>query len=339
MLRATRLPSADYANRVGQRQCRPDFPTRQSYRIAPSAKNVRNVFCMKDDPGLQLRRLRAFVVRARRIREHSLAKDIDELKQLRNAAFKFRFSTKSDKIELINNLPPEEQVESAAARVRPLILNEELTYHAKAMGAVLYFARAGGISDAGIGSLRELKKSWASIAPHRKSLTSYEVRTVTTDGDEVAASDNALGFAWIYGDVVHAAEERRSEGEAFGIDERFRAAVPIVAKLMYLAITTLSVVEQLASDGIIPDLGDALTEQVVVPETMLGYTVSAIVSKEYPLDEAPPTPPPMNERIPPDWEPVNLRLKQAYKGLVVRDEPAQQFEEAQTENPESTPSD
>ena len=34
----------------------------------------------------------------------------------------------------------------------------------------------------------------------------------------------ALGLAWFYGDVVHADLLRRAEGDAFGINERYRAA-------------------------------------------------------------------------------------------------------------------
>jgi hypothetical protein len=45
------------------------------------------------------------------------------------------------------NLPPEEQVESAAARVRPHILNDEDTYHAKVMNAISYFANKAKLPE------------------------------------------------------------------------------------------------------------------------------------------------------------------------------------------------
>jgi len=61
----------------------------------------------------------AFVLRTRRVAEHSIARDETVLKPLRAGAFKVR--KVGDNLTMIVDLPPEEQMESLAARVRPVI--------------------------------------------------------------------------------------------------------------------------------------------------------------------------------------------------------------------------
>lgn len=188
-------------------------------------------------------------------------------KKLLNPTMTIQLNPETGETTLTWNLPPEEQVESAAARVRPLILNDEDTYHAKVMNAISYFANKAKLPEVNIESIRVLKQQqWAKVNPKAESNGYYEVRVQMNDEPETQIGDNALAFSWIYGDVVHADPERRAQGQIFGVDERYRAAVPVVVRLLMLAMTTLTFIETLHANGTIPDLGKVFDEDVVYDE-------------------------------------------------------------------------
>lgn len=249
-----------------------------------------------------LNSLRAFVLRARRIRAHSLAQDAALLMKLLHPQTTVHVDKLTGQERLTIDLPPEEQVESAAARVRPLILNDEDAYHAKVMNALSYFGSQAKIPEIEMESIRTLKKQWAKVNPKAESNGYYEVRIQKQDEPETRISDNALAFSWIYGDVVHADTARRAEGQAFGIEERYRAAVPVVVRLMMLAMTTLTYVEILRKRGAIPDLGDVFDEEVVFTEAEIAVTTQVFVA-EYDEDGNLPEMPAPGEEYGEGWKP------------------------------------
>ncbi|MCI0156408.1 hypothetical protein KNO15_06835 [Leifsonia shinshuensis] len=263
---------------------------------------------MADHEERHLSSLKSFVLRARRIRAHSLARDAKLLMELQNPRLTIHFTPETGDMRVIVKVPPEEQVESAAARVRPLILNGEDTYHAKVMNALLYFAQKAGLSGSGLESLREMKRQWAKTNPNGKNLGFYEVRVQTNGEPESRISDNALAFSWIYGDVVHADTARRDEGRAYGVEERYRAAIPVVARLMMLAMVTLTITERLRTDGVLPDLGDAFDEDVVITATELAVETQVYVA-EYDEGGRPPEPPAMDEEFGDEWKPFAEAFK------------------------------
>ncbi|WP_150462662.1 hypothetical protein [Nesterenkonia ebinurensis] len=257
---------------------------------------------MADQDQQHLSSLKSFVLRARRIRAHSLAKDARLLVKLHNPQFKVLFTPATGAMKVVLELPPEEQVESAAARVRPLILNDEDTYHAKVMNALLHFGRKGNLPEEDIKVLRGWKKEWAKVNPKGKTLGFYEVRVQMPEEAEARISDNALAFSWIYGDVVHADAARREEGRIYGVEERFRAAVPVVVRLMTLAMVTLTITERLNARGVLPDLGGVFDEDVVVSDEAQEVETRVYVA-EYDENGNIPAPPAMDEEFGEGWKP------------------------------------
>lgn len=263
---------------------------------------------MTDPTERHLNSLKSFILRARRIRAHSLAQDTKLLTELQNPKMTVHYVAETGEMKVTMAVPPEEQIESAAARVRPLILNDEDTYHAKVMNALLYFAQQAGVSKNGLESLRELKRQWGAVNPKGKSLGFYEVRVQKPGEAETRISDNALAFSWIYGDVVHADSTRREEGQAFGVDERFRAAIPVVVRLMILAMVTLTLIERLKSDGILPDLGEIFEEEVVVGKSEIALKTEVYVA-EYDENGEVPEPPGFDEELGDQWKPFAEAFK------------------------------
>lgn len=272
---------------------------------------------MADHEERHLNALKSFVLRARRIRAHSLAQDAKLLMELQNPKMTIHFTPETGDMRVTTKVPPEEQVESAAARVRPLILNTEDTYHAKVMNALLYFAQKAGLSATALESIREMKRQWAKTNPKGKSLGFYEVRVQKNGEPETRISDNALAFSWIYGDVVHADTERREEGKAFGVEERYRAAVPVVVRLMMLAMVTLTITERLNADGMLPDLGGVFDEDVVVTETEIEIAVKTqVFVAEYDEDGKIPEPPDMDQEFGEGWVPFAEAFKDQFPAPV-----------------------
>lgn len=228
------------------------------------------------------KQLSAFVLRARRVKEHSLARDRGELARMQNPQYKITGRTDSHLVTIRTEYPPEEQVESAAARIRPLLLEGDDTHYAKAMNALLYFAYDAGAGPEVIAQLRDLRKEWITVASEKTKGLTYEVRLKQGDAPEEALSDRGLAFAWIYGDVVHADADRRDGAHVFGVEERFHAAVPLIAKLMVLAIRTLEKIEFVHGRRGLAFLHDAFAEDVVVTRQIVEREAEAWVA---PYDE------------------------------------------------------
>jgi hypothetical protein len=197
----------------------------------------------------------AFILRARRIEKHSLASDRAALELLARMPFKIQVTPSTGTATWIQEFPPEEQVESAAARVWPLILNDDPTHYGKALTALGYLLHTSGAPEPVMKDLRGLKAGWTSIQPKGRKVRGYYIQVSKADSGEFEQlTDNVLGFAWIYGDVVHADAERLAETRTFGVRERFRAAVPLVAHIMVLTIGTLNFIRLLHQHGVVSGL-------------------------------------------------------------------------------------
>lgn len=200
--------------------------------------------------------------------EHSLASDRAALVDLAHMKSKVEVERSTGKATWIQAFPPEEQVESAAARVRPLILDQDPTHYARAFNALGYLLQAAGAPEPVMKNLKGLKAEWAAIKPKGKHVRGYSVE-VSRAGSEDAEllADNVLGFAWIYGDVVHSDADRLAETHTFGVVERFRAAVPLVAHIMMLTIATLNFIRAMHHAGLVVIEDGLFDGQVVVTET------------------------------------------------------------------------
>ncbi|MFJ9362043.1 hypothetical protein ACWELV_32285 [Streptomyces mirabilis] len=85
--------------------------------------------------------LEAYVVRARRVEEHSLAADWYALVVLTEMQMSV-VQRDDGEMWIRQEFPAEEVVESAAARLRPILLEGDACFYQKALRAVGYFCRA-----------------------------------------------------------------------------------------------------------------------------------------------------------------------------------------------------
>lgn len=218
--------------------------------------------------------LTSFVLRARRVAAHSLAADPHRLLEVAQVTFRLEPDPATGGTVFVQDLPPEEQIESAAARVRPLLLQGEAIFHCSVFNAIGFFLQGDG--HAGRREhFERLRFAWRAVDPRGTGLNAYSVQVAPMqDGQpivEAASSlaDNELAFAWLYGDVVHHDPERLAATGVAGVRERYRAAAPLVCRVMIHTIATLRFVELLASHGLLPVPPAALKAEVVVTDPVM----------------------------------------------------------------------
>ncbi|MFE1877687.1 hypothetical protein ACFW9N_43790 [Streptomyces sp. NPDC059496] len=253
--------------------------------------------------------LEAFVLRARRVEEHSLAANWDGLVALGTGSLKVTVA--GGQAWVRQELPAEELVESAAARVRPLLLEEDPCSYLKALAAVGYVCRdlPGETSE-----VRAKRTEWRARTKPVPT-TGYTVMIGdNTTGQTASLADHELAWAWIYGDVIHHDPTRRRDADPFGLAERFRAAVPLVAWTMVAAIELLNHIRALQDDGIL-----ALHSYLFDQEVVLSSTTWEQAGQAFTAPAGTPAPENALSPLPRGWTP--LRGK-AIEQSASNDEPS-----------------
>lgn len=176
---------------------------------------------------------------------------------------------------LITALPPEEAVESLAARLRPFILKDDPIYHAKVLNALKDLLSDPPCGDL-LAEVGKLRVTWRAFDSRSDNMVGYQVQTGTIDSSQPdrQASDNTLAFSWFYGDVIHADQNRRSAADGFDIDTRYEAAAYLAARIAVCALNTLGLVGLARSRGAIELDEEAFTDEVVASNTQIRRPVS-----------------------------------------------------------------
>ncbi|MFC8190833.1 hypothetical protein ACFUMH_04115 [Cellulomonas sp. NPDC057328] len=208
-------------------------------------------------------RIDTFVVRARRIEAHSLAQDLDRLAQLSGGAMQITY--RDGRTTISFDYPPEEQVESAAARVRPLLLDDVSMLNVlKAIKSLTAHSDHREMIHTWVKTRREAWNQRTGKVPSDSGFVAF-VHSPTS-GESDATDHLQLALAWIYGDVVHHDPEHLERTKPWGVGERFRAAVPLVAYLMIEAINVLANIREMDKQGWLTVSAEALTVPVVAED-------------------------------------------------------------------------
>ncbi|MEV5012164.1 hypothetical protein AB0K74_45945 [Streptomyces sp. NPDC056159] len=216
--------------------------------------------------------------------EHSLAADWDALVALTEIQMKV-IPLDTGEVRIRQEFPPEEVVESAAARLRPILLVGDACFYQKALKALGYFCRALPQDSEW---LRATRAEWQSrVQPTTREEAGYWVMVSNTaTGEDHSLDRHKLAMAWIYGDVVHHDAERRQESDPFGLFERFRGAVPLVAWAMVGTIELLNYIRALQEDGVLQLRQEIFDEPVALKSTTWEDSAKAFFA---PVGTEPPT--------------------------------------------------
>lgn len=209
--------------------------------------------------------LRRFVVRARRVKAHSLAKDLDRL--ARDAAGGFEVSLDlAGRSSITRTLPDDEEAfESFASRIRPLTVKQEPIYYTRTLDAIEHLSH--DVDDNHRARLDELRKAWEGTEIQGVQVQGYAVQQTQADGSGATGmvSDTQLAAGWLYADLVHADPTGpKTASLDFSLKERYAAAVRVFSRMAMLTIWTLQLVEALRNaDSLVVD-ETAWTDPVVV---------------------------------------------------------------------------
>lgn len=222
--------------------------------------------------------LARFVLRARIVQDHSLAQDIKALEKLTNIDFRLVYQKNSVTGEEYFsfcdiNVPHTEQVESAAARVRPVFLFSDGIFYADVL-AFIYEKIADDDKKRII--LKLLRECQMADPDYPKS------------GKGKRAGDGGSGFSnkdlagsWLYGSLLHDDEKRRTFSDATGIDAAYHAAVHSVSAMMLCVIKILHFITILVCGSKLDLDPDLWTSDVTFRGTTLSFPgeVSVYVAK------------------------------------------------------------
>jgi hypothetical protein len=203
-----------------------------------------------------------FVIRARRVASHSLFDDRDKLRSYARVEFKATMSSEGQLLGLRTPVPKEEELESLAARVRPLLLKRDTVFMPSAIRSVQYFARLS--SNEAVYEMLERVRAEALKHVEPSGLGGFSVQIQRAFGEDmVEMTDFDLADSWLNGDVVHANPNGMSSPAEFDIDERFRAAVGVYTRTAIQAATVLEHVKRLRVGGVDVCSTGSLEEPVV----------------------------------------------------------------------------
>lgn len=244
-----------------------------------------------------LRTISRFVLRARLVQEHSLAQDKLALEKYAawTMAFNVIVNTKTGERSVEMNpapLIPTEQVESAAARVRPLFLKDDGVHYDKVLNA--------------------LSELVAASPAYRKAVEDFRVKFRIADPDypngrpkaarsEPSMSNKEVAGAWLYGHLLHEDEVRRSYASGISAEEMLLNATKTVCSEMVAAVETLHFVERLVAEGVLDLPEDLFTAPVTVSASQWAPTLLEV----YVADVGTPMPADLNEPLDGAWRKVH----------------------------------
>lgn len=210
-----------------------------------------------------LRTVSRFVLRARLVQEHSLAADKDNLKKHAAWTMSFRvvqnLATGERTVAMVPApLLPTEQVESAAARVRPVFLFSDGVHYDKVLNALVEAATASTVLKKEIEGLR---------AQFRAADPDYPKGRPTEPRSGPSMTNKEVAGAWLYGQLLHEDELRRSYGAGISAEEMLLNATKTVCNEMLGTVAALHLIERLVADGSLDLAEDLFIDPVSVTAT------------------------------------------------------------------------
>ena len=223
-----------------------------------------------------------FVMRARRIEAHSLLSDSQRFVKWAHGSGQLTVGDEGGEIRF--DVPPEEAFESLAARVRPLLLEDDGLHHRRVLAALGAFGR----NDTEVVRQREvLRGAWERATG--SATIAFRIGQAR-DGAPLV-SDVDLAHGWLYGDLVHAKPDVPQAVLDASLDQRYLAAVIVYGQAAIAAVATLNVVRQAADSGLFELDATALTGPVVVSDPLVKPVAAARISPAGTLPDSASAPP------------------------------------------------
>ncbi len=208
-----------------------------------------------------------FVVRARRVEDHSLVKSGD-IERYTTPKMTFNVTEAGNASIHHHVCTDEEAIESLAARLRPFIVKSEPIYLPKLLNAICAQAPSELLSE-NEAKVLQTTRSWFSHRYEKKDSERYGVQLIGKDGDALTnlLSDALLAEAWIYTDAVHADPKgEKAEARKLSYSDRYRAASSYSCEFASAIVNLLNLVRSLSERNLLQVPDSAWSEPVSYTE-------------------------------------------------------------------------
>ena len=257
-------------------------------------------------------RVQRFVLRARRVMAHSLVRDhFDLLSKTAQGTFtvhvEWNHVTGEGKHRLQMKLPPEEQFESFAARLRPFVMRKESVYWAVVLDAVEKLLSKETLAN--LVDMQTLRDYWSEVVDG--SQVAAQAYYVMTDSGQL--SDVQLADLWLNSDALHTQPIQSAIGKDMSLNERYKAAAGVYSRIGACLQYTYIFINHLVNEGLL-ELDRSAFNQSVVADSEIDQPTQAYC---VPVGGA-PMPTDLSELDLAKWKPVHEdpALEAIVKGKV-----------------------
>lgn len=211
-------------------------------------------------------RVERFLLRARRVNEHSLVRDhLPLLNEVAAGTMRLIVEVNQEtgvsKHKFRVELPPEEAFESLAVRLRPFTMRKEPVYWETALDALEKLISREALAE--VMDVDSLRRYWAEVTQGSKVAQAYYV--MTQDGQ---LTDVQLADLWLNSDALHTQPIQSATGQQLGLDDRYRAAAGVYARIGACVDYTLYLISYLQGEGLIKLDFAAFTDPVLAQSTI-----------------------------------------------------------------------
>lgn len=254
-----------------------------------------------------LRRLERFVLRARIVQDHSLAADKGVLEKHAQMRITVQASVdpESGKQSLKMSAPllPTEQVESAAARVRPMFLKSDGVHYDDVLNDLQAAADLSAKENDEVEALRALFQQADPDYPESK-------RNTLRSGP--STTNKELAGAWLYGHLLHDDEKRRTYSAGFTAELMLLNATNTVCREILATVQSLWLIERLASKGSLTLPERLFTEPVTVTERNATWEPELVSAHSAPVGT--PMPSTIDEPLGDEWTNAAEEFRKLWDG-------------------------
>ncbi|BBX53143.1 hypothetical protein GCM10009645_54070 [Mycolicibacterium poriferae] len=211
-------------------------------------------------------RVERFVLRARRLMEHSLVREQSALlTDLAKGTVRMQVTVNPKTVEgeqrIQIELPPEEAFESFAARMRPFTMSKEPVYWENALDALESLLSKETLTE--FVDMESLREHWKSVVTGRKIAQAYFVVT-----DEGEMTDFQLAELWLNSDALHTQLIQSAVGKELSLSQRYQAAAGVYSRIGAVANHTYHFISYLVHAGLL-QLDPEVFTAAVMAETSI----------------------------------------------------------------------
>jgi hypothetical protein len=235
----------------------------------------------------QQKLLSRFVLRARIVQDHSLAQDLTSLyrwsQQTVKLVVEVNVKTGEQSITAGNvELLPTEQVESAAARVRPIFLAKDKLHYNQVLDAINATLKGRANAEDEKVRVQALRTRFQNADPD------FPERNEGKEWEGGSISNKQLAGAWLYGHLLHDDVKRRTFTAPLPLEEAYVAGMRTVCREVLAVVVALHLIEELQVKGWVQLPESIFIDAVTIDASSWkqpGTFAALVASKDTPLPE------------------------------------------------------